>query len=89
MNTVAKKRISDKKLNRRDILKYGLYGGIAAPQISLWLTGCRHKYKAKRPNIFLIVVDTLRADHLGVYGYDKNTSPNINQFVENARFFAS
>ncbi|MCP4633464.1 MAG: sulfatase [candidate division Zixibacteria bacterium] len=31
----------------------------------------------KRPNVFLIVVDTLRYDHLGCYGYPRNTSPNI------------
>ncbi len=30
-----------------------------------------------RPNVFLIVIDTLRADHLSVYGYDKKTSPHI------------
>ncbi len=30
-----------------------------------------------RPNVVLIVVDTLRADHLGSYGYDLDTSPVI------------
>jgi len=29
------------------------------------------------PNVVLIVVDTLRADHLGCYGYERNTSPNL------------
>jgi arylsulfatase A-like enzyme len=28
-------------------------------------------------NILLITVDTLRADHLGCYGYARATSPNI------------
>ena len=28
-------------------------------------------------NVVLIVVDTLRADHLGCYGYHRNTSPNL------------
>ncbi len=31
----------------------------------------------RRPNVFLIVIDTLRADHLSAYGYDKATSPHI------------
>jgi arylsulfatase A-like enzyme len=35
------------------------------------------------PNIILISVDTLRADHLGTYGYEKNTSPNIDAFAKN------
>ena len=28
-------------------------------------------------NILLIVVDTLRPDHLGCYGYDRPTSPRL------------
>ncbi|MFC1752247.1 sulfatase [Thermoproteota archaeon] len=35
----------------------------------------------KGPNIILISVDTLRADHLGCYGYHRNTSPNIDKFA--------
>ncbi len=34
-----------------------------------------------RPNIVLISVDTLRPDHLGVYGYDRQTSPHIDQLA--------
>jgi arylsulfatase A-like enzyme len=30
-----------------------------------------------RPNVVLIVVDTLRADHLGIYGYRRDTSPHL------------
>ena len=40
-----------------------------------------------RPNVVLIVVDTLRADHLGSYGYDKPTSPHLDALArEGARF---
>ncbi len=38
-------------------------------------------------NVILITVDTLRADHLGVYGYAKPTSPNIDQFAREAILF--
>ena len=31
----------------------------------------------RRPNFVVFLVDTLRPDHLGVYGYGKNTSPNL------------
>ena len=34
---------------------------------------------AALPNIVFIVPDTLRADHLGCYGYSRNTSPRIDQ----------
>jgi len=33
------------------------------------------------PNIVFISIDTLRADHLGCYGYPRNTSPFIDTFA--------
>lgn len=39
------------------------------------------------PNIILISLDTLRADHLGTYGYELPTSPNIDSFAETAVVF--
>lgn len=39
------------------------------------------------PNVLLISVDTLRADHTGVYGYKRGTTPNLNRFAEDARVF--
>jgi arylsulfatase A-like enzyme len=35
----------------------------------------------KKDNIILILIDTLRADHLGCYGYKRNTSPNIDKIA--------
>jgi arylsulfatase A-like enzyme len=69
-------------------LKYGLYGGLAgslAP--ALWISGCSKKKDSKRPNIILIVVDTLRADHLSCYGYHRNTTPNIDQLASKGVLF--
>jgi arylsulfatase len=40
-----------------------------------------------QPSVILITVDTLRADHLGSYGYPKDTSPNIDQFAQEALLF--
>ncbi len=34
-----------------------------------------------RPNVILILVDTLRADHLGIYGYPRATSPRIDRLA--------
>jgi arylsulfatase A-like enzyme len=39
------------------------------------------------PSIVLIVVDTLRADHLGVYGYERPTSPNIDAWAQTGRVY--
>jgi arylsulfatase len=33
------------------------------------------------PGIVLVVVDTLRADHLGCYGYERDTSPNFDRLA--------
>ena len=32
---------------------------------------------ADPPNILLVTIDTLRADHLSCYGYHRKTSPNM------------
>lgn len=39
------------------------------------------------PPLILITIDTLRADHLGCYGYDRATSPHIDAFAEDALLF--
>ena len=40
-----------------------------------------------RPNIVLISIDTLRPDHLGCYGYSRNTSPHIDQLAAEGALF--
>ena len=37
--------------------------------------------------IVLIVIDTLRADHLGAYGYERPTSPRLDAWAESGRLF--
>ncbi len=52
--------------------------------------GCsRARPEAGRPDIVLVVVDTLRADHLGTYGYSRPTSPAIDAFASKATVFES
>ncbi len=41
----------------------------------------------QRPNVVLYVIDTLRADHLGCYGYDRPLSPRLDAFAEQAVLF--
>jgi arylsulfatase A-like enzyme len=36
---------------------------------------------ANSPNVLLIVLDTVRADHLSLYGYDRPTTPMLEQFA--------
>ena len=64
--------------------------------LSLFLTGCRvepedpvigEERAVSRPNILIYLVDTLRADRLGCYGYSRPTSPNIDAFAAEATLF--
>jgi arylsulfatase A-like enzyme len=42
---------------------------------------------SRLPNVILISIDTLRSDHLGCYGYGKNTTPAIDAFRREAVLF--
>jgi arylsulfatase A-like enzyme len=39
------------------------------------------------PNVLVIVIDTLRADHLSSYGYERDTSPYIDRIAEQGVLF--
>lgn len=38
-------------------------------------------------NVILLVIDSLRPDHLGINGYHRNTSPNIDKLAEEGTYF--
>jgi arylsulfatase A-like enzyme len=55
-----------------------------------WLVQTRHLEESdnkRRPNIVLIVVDTVRADHLPFYGYERNTAPFLSKLAEKGVVF--
>lgn len=43
----------------------------------------------KRPNIFFITVCSVRKDHMGLYGYPRNTTPNLWRLAEEAGVFTN
>jgi arylsulfatase A-like enzyme len=43
----------------------------------------------RRPSVLLIVIDTLRADHLGCYGYARPTSPHLDALARRGVRFAN
>ena len=43
--------------------------------------------RSRRPNLILYVVDTLRADHLGCYGYPHATSPRLDALAKDYLLF--
>ena len=40
-------------------------------------------------NLIIVTVDTLRADHLGTYGYHKDTTPNIDKLAKKGILFSN
>ncbi len=50
-----------------------LFAHMTAPVITTKATNNRP------PNVLLVSLDTLRADHLGIYGYERDTSPNMDR----------
>jgi len=51
--------------------------GTSAKWPEPYRTGKYEVPKLKGKNLLLISIDALRADHLGAYGYERKTSPNI------------
>lgn len=68
---------------------------IAAVFLVLILSSILYTYRLElglvktkfQPNVIFIVVDTLRADYLGTYGFQGDISPNIDKLAKNSVVF--
>lgn len=49
-----------------------------------WFLGCRAQ---RDPNVLILVIDALRPDHLGSYGYARPTSPNLDALAKRGVLF--
>lgn len=69
--------------------KYGLIFLLAIFIISIGAGAFGGQILKPEPpsNIIIISVDTLSADHVGTYGYDLNTTPNIDRFANDSVVF--
>jgi arylsulfatase A-like enzyme len=54
--------------------------------LALALAGCTPR---TAETVVVVVVDTLRQDGLGVYGYERPTSPHLDRFAEEALIYAN
>jgi choline-sulfatase len=52
-----------------------------------WLPSASWSKEADRPNFILIVIDALRPDFLGCYGYHLRTSPTIDELADSGVLF--
>ena len=44
-------------------------------------------FPVNRPNVLVIVMDAVRADHLPLYGYERDTTPNIRNLAKEGTLF--
>ena len=70
-------------LGHRAMLLAALAGGI----LSLTLPLITRPADVRGPSVVILLIDTLRADHLGCYGYGRETSPNIDRWAGEAIVF--
>ena len=47
-----------------------------------YVTQLEANIDTSKKNIVLVIIDCLRADHLPIYGYERDTTPFIRQFIE-------
>ena len=74
------------KLSRRELLKLSLALPAFAALSKLIRSPDAHgrNQDGESPNIIIIVIDTMSAENLSLYGYPRNTSPNLERFAERA-----
>lgn len=76
------------------LAQWRLACGVASSRLGFWTVctalvaaSCAPAESGRPPNVVLISVDSLRADHLGTYGYARDTSPAIDAFAAEAVVF--
>lgn len=79
------------KISRRNFLKLV---GAAAPTIlfpsaASWADKNLKQEISSKPNIIVILFDSMSARNLSVYGYPRPTSPNLERFAERATVYHS
>jgi arylsulfatase A-like enzyme len=74
----------------------GIYSSSVPYKPAFWESGKEMRYDSvkdrskkisRKANVFIYLVDTLRADHLSCYGYERKTSPFIDDFAKDGLLF--
>lgn len=60
----------------------GAWWSATAPE-----AGDRWRGEEEKPNVVLFLLETTRADHLGCYGYGRNTSPHMDRIAAEGTLF--
>jgi arylsulfatase A-like enzyme len=74
-----------KHFTRRDLLRMGA-GGAAG---TVLLGAQDYALPAERPNLVLVIIDSLRTDHVGAYGGRRSRTPNLDAFARESLLFTN
>ena len=64
-----------------------LCGASLAALLALAACGQEQEQQPRRPSVVLVSIDTLRADHLGLYGYERDNTPVLEEFAARSVVF--
>jgi len=64
-----------------------LFGCFLSSVLASLLGSCGGEQQERPPSVLLISIDTLRADHVGCYGYGRPTTPNIDALAKEGVLF--
>lgn len=78
--------VFEKRNKKLQAIFFGLWIVLVAA-IHLWLVVGAETAAEPPVNVLLIMVDTLRADHVGTYGHERDTTPHVDRFAEKATVF--
>jgi arylsulfatase A-like enzyme len=53
----------------------------------VYCSSCGPDLADSRPNLLLITVDALRADHMSLYGYERATTPELERWLSKGRIY--
>lgn len=79
-----------KDINRREFLKFLLLSSatLAIPPEFPFASEFQAANNEKKvPNILIIVFDTLSAEHMSLYGYPRQTTPNLERFAKHSNVY--
>ena len=60
---------------------------LGAVVLALVLAACTPSPPPEPPNFVFVLIDTLRADHVGAYGYERDTTPFIDSLAKKGLVF--
>ena len=64
-----------------------IYAGFGGLRLERRRTALRTRSSPRDPNLVLVVMDTLRADRLSAYGYERATSPHLERLAARGTLF--